>query len=101
MKKILPRVVIGSILVLMLSYSCYASGPGTTAANYLKIGVGARATAMGGAFTAIADDATALYWNPAGLSQIKGKQLSASYNSWFAGINQGYLSLVFPDSTGT
>ena len=37
---------------------------GTTTAAFLEIEVGARANGMGGAFVAIADDATALYWNP-------------------------------------
>ena len=43
---------------------------GTTAAQFLKIGIGARALALGGAYSAIADDASALYWNPGGLSRI-------------------------------
>jgi len=43
---------------------------GTTTANFLKLGVGARAVAMGEAFSAVADDATALYWNPAGLARL-------------------------------
>jgi hypothetical protein len=51
------------------------------AVNYsnevLAIGVGARAMGMGGAFSAIADDSTAVYWNPAGLPQIKNAEISA------------------------
>ena len=41
---------------------------GTTAAKFLSIGVGSNAVGMGGSYTSIADDATAMYWNPAGLS---------------------------------
>lgn len=100
MKKILRNVIIGSVMVLVLSFNCYANGAGTTAASFLKIGVGARAAAMGDAFTALADDPTALYWNPAGLIKLKERQLSATYNVWFAEINQGYVSIGFPLSRG-
>lgn len=85
---------------LILSPICYASSPGTKAASFLKIGVGVRATAMGEAFTALADDGTALYWNPPGLTQLKTKGFSTTYNSWFEEIKQGYLSLVFPSLKG-
>ncbi|MDA0378244.1 MAG: hypothetical protein O2899_02035, partial [Bacteroidetes bacterium] len=49
---------------------------GTTAAQFLKLGVGARAVAMGGSFVAESSDLSALYWNPAGLSKISGGALS-------------------------
>ena len=57
-----------SVLVCMglISSSAFA---GTDAAAFLKKGVGARAIAMGGAFTSIADDTSAIYWNPAGLAK--------------------------------
>lgn len=95
MRKVLISMGTG-ILVLALVGTIYASGPGTTGANFLKIGVGARAAAMGDAFTVIVDDSTSLYWNPAGLAKIEKRQLSATYNLWFAGINQGYLGVGFP-----
>src|SRR4051794_22299869 len=44
-------------------------------ASFLKIGVGARALGMGGAFTAIADDVTAMSWNPGGLGGLKQREL--------------------------
>ncbi|NOZ60221.1 MAG: hypothetical protein GXO74_00920 [Calditrichaeota bacterium] len=51
--------------VLLLAGSVFASGVGLT-------GIGARATALGGNFRGIANDWSAMYWNPAGLTQIKG-----------------------------
>jgi hypothetical protein len=45
---------------------------GTTAAQFLKIGAGVRAIGLGGAFVAVANDVTALYWNPAGIATIPG-----------------------------
>jgi len=69
----------------------FAGGVGTTAAQFLKIGVGARALAMGGAFSAISDDLSAIYWNPAGLATQKKKQATASYSQYFQGIKIGFM----------
>ncbi|TKJ43238.1 hypothetical protein CEE34_11605, partial [Candidatus Aerophobetes bacterium Ae_b3a] len=89
MRKRLSGALIIGILILSLNLISYANGPGTTTASFLKIGIGARAAAMGDAFTALALDGTSLYWNPAALSQIKTKDISAAYNSWLEEIKQG------------
>src|SRR6185503_601516 len=52
------------------------SGKGTAAGQFLKFGAGARAEGMGEAYTVLAQDATALYWNPAGLSSVEHWGLS-------------------------
>src|SRR5688572_11594007 len=56
--------------------SAWASGAGTTGADVLKIGVGARAMAMGEAYAAQADDVSSLYWNPGGLALMQERQAS-------------------------
>lgn len=68
---------------------------GTTAANFLKIGVGARAIGMGGAYVSMADDATAMYWNPAGIARISGAEALFNHSEWIADINFDYAALVF------
>ena len=73
---------------------------GTTAAEFLRIPVGARATAMGGALTAMADDGTSIYWNPAGLANASGA-FRVEYADWLAEINFGFISVVLPTSFGT
>ena len=98
-KALIKAAIIGSLI--LIPNSSYASDAGTTAANFLKIGIGARACAIGGAYTALADDGSALYWNPAGLSQIEDTEILAMYNMHFQGINQGYFSLAFPLLGGT
>src|SRR5690606_21716511 len=60
-----------------------------------KIGVGGRASAMGDAFVAVANDASALYWNPAGLSQFTQNQVMFSHNKWVVDINHDFLGLVY------
>jgi len=96
MRKLLTIIIGIGFLVTVFADSVLANGSGTTAANFLKLGVGARAAALGDAFTVIVDDSTSLYWNPAGLAKMEKGQLSATYNMWFAGINQGYLGIGFP-----
>jgi hypothetical protein len=68
---------------------------GTYAAQFLKIGVSARATAMGSAFTAIADDASAAYWNPAGLVNVEGTVVMLNHTEWPADINLEYATYTF------
>lgn len=69
---------------------------GTSAANFLKIGVGSRAMALGGAFAAVSNDASALYWNPGGLGLLKDMEMIFSYNSWIADTKLGFVGFVFP-----
>jgi hypothetical protein len=67
---------------------------GTSAMTFLKMGVGARAVSMGGAFVAMSNDASSLYWNPAGLVQIKKNELIISHNDWLLDVDSEYLGYV-------
>lgn len=68
---------------------------GTSAAQFLKIGVGARAMGMGEAFVAVANDAEALYWNPAGISQFSKNSVFFSHIQWLVDIQMEYAGLVY------
>jgi long-subunit fatty acid transport protein len=68
---------------------------GISTAQFLKIGVGGRAAAMGESFIAISDDASALYWNPAGLAQFKTNQVMFSHNIWLVDINHDFVGVVY------
>ncbi|MFQ5772640.1 MAG: PorV/PorQ family protein, partial [bacterium] len=67
---------------------------GTSAANFLKIGVGSRAAAMGDAYVALANDVTALYWNPAGIASINGTAVGISYTNWILDINHSFTAIA-------
>lgn len=73
---------------------------GTTAADFLKIGQGARPSSMGEAFISIADDVNASYWNPAGLTNLSVWQVSGMRNQWFANITSNFIAAGFPTTDG-
>jgi len=68
---------------------------GISTAQFLKIGVGSRASALGDAFVAVDNDASALYWNPAGLVQFDDDQVMFSHNIWVVDINHDFLGAVY------
>lgn len=77
----------------MLFWIIVVTGPvfsGDYAAAFLDIGVGARALAMGGAFCSIADDGTAFYWNPAGMSAVRQRTLSGMYGQQFGSLQKPF-----------
>ena len=76
--------------------SVYAADAGSTAANFLKLGVSPRAIGMGEAHVAVADDAYATWWNPAGLVQLETPEVAATYNNYIQQTSQHYIAGVFP-----
>ncbi len=70
------------------------SNAGTSAFPFLKINVGARAVSMGGAFTGLADDESALYYNPAGITSFEENRFIFGYHDYFADMQSGFVGLV-------
>jgi len=70
---------------------------GTFDGQFLKIGVGARAEGMGGAFVGVADDATSLFWNAAGIARIDPdkSELSLNHANWPADLSFDQVGYVF------
>ncbi len=69
---------------------------GTTGAQFLELGVSARAMGMAEAFAAVTDDASAVYYNPAGLVYLYGREAQATYIRMPADVNFGYGSIATP-----
>ena len=77
-KKLLLTVILAAALLHPV-VAQQVTKTGTTAAKFLNVGIGSRANAMGGAFSSIANDATAMYWNPAGVANINEFQTIFTY----------------------
>jgi len=96
------------LTVILLSTICQlstvnflpAAGVGTTSAAFLKIGVGGRNIGMGETGAA-SEDVNSVYWNPAGLNSLKGKEVSLMHAVWFQEINFEHAALGYPTKYGT
>lgn len=89
----LIAVVLAWATMLAVSGLLHAEDAG---AAFLKIDVGARAIGMGGAQTALTDDAAAAYWNPAGLAGAERRQAMVSHAQWLEGLQHQHASFVQP-----
>lgn len=69
---------------------------GTSMANFLKIGIGGKAIGMADAFTAIADDPSALFWNPSGIGFQNKMKINFSYTQWIFETNSSFVGVVIP-----
>jgi hypothetical protein len=74
---------------------------GTAGAQFLKLGVGARYTAMGEASVAVVNDGYALYWNPAAMGPATRTSVEFTNINWIEGVSLNYLSYVKPTSIGS
>lgn len=91
-----------TVCIILLAFPGFAgiggslTKSGTTAAQFLKAPIGARAIGMGGAFVALATDASSIYWNPAGMARIKGANaaVSFSHTSWLADTRLNFTAAV-------
>jgi hypothetical protein len=94
-----------SIILLLLTSSVHAQTLAPKYSNeFLAIGVGARALGMSGAVSSLSDDVTSGYWNPAGLTRVRGNlQAALMHSEYFAGIAKyDYGAVAAPiDATRT
>ena len=96
-----PARLIAALTAALASAAAAQTNVATTAAPFLTLGVGARATGMGGAFVAEASDASALFWNPAGIAQTPAPELFFQHSRWLVGIDFEYASLLLPAGGGS
>ena len=93
------RAALRHVLLAFLGCLLAASTAHATkyAGEFLKVPVGARAVGMGGAFTAVADDATAPWWNPAGMIYLPYREVIPQHAEQFGKlVNHDFLGVVLP-----
>lgn len=94
------RMLTSASLPLALFLAAFwpsSAGAAKFAGAFMDDGGGARALAMGGAFTAVADDPSAVYWNPAGLSGIGSRQVMLMHSERFGDlIDRDFAAYVQP-----
>ncbi|MCD6180906.1 MAG: PorV/PorQ family protein [Candidatus Cloacimonetes bacterium] len=101
MKKIIVILLITALVPTLLMAEIFAK-TGTAGLQFLKIGVDARATGMAEAYTAVTDDISSVYWNPAGLALKSDKdQFFVSHTNWVADIYYDYAAASKVTNYGT
>jgi hypothetical protein len=93
------------LIILLISVShCWAqdiSRVGTAAAQFLKLGVGARAGALGEAGVTIPGEVFGLYWNPSSIASVDRTSFAVSRNNLYADISFNFVGVVQPLGTGS
>ncbi len=94
-EKLLIFIMLSAIYLPAMLFAA-SSKTGTTTASFLKIETGVRPVGMGGAYVAVADDISAVYWNPAGLIQLSTKEFSFVHTAWLEKINHDSIAFASP-----
>jgi len=91
------RLIRTSIFVILICSILFAvDKTGTMAAKFLSTNIGSRAVGMGGAFTAVANDGSSMYWNPAGIGFNNLSKFYVNHSNWIADLAFDYFSVSLP-----
>ncbi|MBN2103096.1 hypothetical protein JW835_03550 [bacterium] len=92
------RMIYSVVIALLIAgtRSLCSSGDAGQPGAFLRYGVGARAMGMGRAFVAIADDASAVYWNPSCMLEAERAELSSMYSNLYYDSRYAYIGLILP-----
>ena len=97
----LALATFAALLVGLEPAAAINESAGTTGFNFLKIGVGARASALGGAFVGVSGDLETPAWNPAGLFGVRQRSAAVSVTRYLIDTQAGYLSIALPNERRT
>ena len=96
----LARIILSGIIIQFALWVNTAwakdinSKAGTSAFSFLKVDFSARAVAMGGAFTGLANDESALYYNPAGVASFEENRYILAYHNYFVDLQSGFAGYI-------
>lgn len=94
MKKIKYFLIVTLFVSMAFATFAQTQKTGTTAAQVLKFNVGPRAIGMGGAFTAVADDITSMYWNPGGTANIQTNEAFFNHTTLYADVRHDFAAIA-------
>jgi len=93
----MKKILVLAIFLTILTTAVFAQDKGGTAGmTFLKMDVSARATALGGSFIGLSDDASCLYYNPSGLMNLKNMEFVTSYNLYAADVQYTFAGGTYP-----
>ncbi|MEW6042300.1 MAG: PorV/PorQ family protein, partial [Elusimicrobiota bacterium] len=97
-KSILCFLTLSISISILTSFNSplFAAATGGQPGQFLQWAAGARSLGMGKAFFSVADDASATYWNPAGMVQLDRNEVIALHSTLWAGTSYDFISLVYP-----
>lgn len=87
-------------LILCLHFTKNAVNA-ATGASFLNIGTSARAISLGGAYVSVANDITAINYNPAGLARLRSNEIMGQHTQWIGGISHDFMAVAMPTHIGT
>ncbi|NWF50242.1 MAG: PorV/PorQ family protein [Ignavibacteriaceae bacterium] len=94
MKTFICSLIVLLTIILPVQINSQTLKTGTTSAQVLKLNVGPRAIGMGGAFTSVADDISAIYWNPGGTANLINNSVFFNHTNLFLDINHDFAAFT-------
>ncbi len=95
------QLILATVLVAASLETAHAGDPGDAGALFLRVGFGARASAMGEGFIAVAEDASSIYWNPGAMAAVLGTQVTLAHTEYFATMRLEQASVTHETDWGT
>lgn len=95
-KRNIRAFILLGFLILSFEFPCYGGVGSSAGVEFLRLGGGARPLGMGEAYVGLANDVSAMFYNPAGLAQIAFPEILTMSNNWFLDVKQQIAGFILP-----